>query len=295
MRKGDRPSDAGLAGGPARRHAGPVARAPTPARQARAGGALRGAGGAVSRSRSSAGPTRCCSITSSPTRYGCRKPDLELADADVARGSYVIGLRPGDDDLRRAIDDALGDMIDDGGSAISRALAPAGSAGQLAAAVDEPARGRSPRSSSAQTLDRHQVVLFLAGAWADARRLDRGVGARGAARPRCSRCRGSDGGPDRRALRARRTSRSSAARRCCSSSTSSITASRRCCTARPLDRRHPRARAELRRVRGRGVPRRAAGDPARAGRGRVRARALARADAAASAPAAGAAHRAARR
>src|SRR5438045_1889754 len=30
------------------------------------------------------------------TRYGLGKPDLELADPDVARGSYVIGLRKGD-------------------------------------------------------------------------------------------------------------------------------------------------------------------------------------------------------
>ena len=41
------------------------------------------------------------------TRYGLSKPDLELADADVARGSYVIGLRKGDDDLRDAVDSAL--------------------------------------------------------------------------------------------------------------------------------------------------------------------------------------------
>src|SRR5256714_752199 len=40
-------------------------------------------------------------------RYGLTKPDLELADADVARGSYVIGLRKGDADLRDAVDSAL--------------------------------------------------------------------------------------------------------------------------------------------------------------------------------------------
>src|SRR5258705_8368261 len=40
-------------------------------------------------------------------RYGLTKPTLELADPDVARGTYVIGLRKGDDDLRGAIDDAL--------------------------------------------------------------------------------------------------------------------------------------------------------------------------------------------
>src|SRR5438132_1526189 len=41
------------------------------------------------------------------TRYGLSKPDLELADPDVARGSYVIGLRRGDGDLRDAVDSAL--------------------------------------------------------------------------------------------------------------------------------------------------------------------------------------------
>src|SRR5437762_10080965 len=40
-------------------------------------------------------------------RYGLTKPDLELADADVARGSYVIGLRKGDADLRDALNAAL--------------------------------------------------------------------------------------------------------------------------------------------------------------------------------------------
>ena len=43
-------------------------------------------------------------------RYGLTRPTLELADPDVARGSYVIGLRPGDDDLRAAIDDALSSL-----------------------------------------------------------------------------------------------------------------------------------------------------------------------------------------
>ena len=40
-------------------------------------------------------------------RYGLSKPDLELADADVARGSYVIGLRKGDGDLQLAVNGAL--------------------------------------------------------------------------------------------------------------------------------------------------------------------------------------------
>ena len=42
------------------------------------------------------------------TRYGLTKPGLELADPDVARGSYVIGIRPGEDTVKAAVDNALG-------------------------------------------------------------------------------------------------------------------------------------------------------------------------------------------
>jgi polar amino acid transport system substrate-binding protein len=47
-------------------------------------------------------------------RYGLTKPDLELADGDVARGSYVIGMRKGDEDLRDAVDSALLRLETDG-------------------------------------------------------------------------------------------------------------------------------------------------------------------------------------
>src|SRR5436190_2645223 len=40
-------------------------------------------------------------------RYGLTKPDLELADPDVVRGTYVIGMRKGDDDLRDAVNAGL--------------------------------------------------------------------------------------------------------------------------------------------------------------------------------------------
>jgi polar amino acid transport system substrate-binding protein len=43
-------------------------------------------------------------------RYGLTKPDLELADPDVARGTYVIGMRKGDEDLRDAVDAALAQL-----------------------------------------------------------------------------------------------------------------------------------------------------------------------------------------
>jgi polar amino acid transport system substrate-binding protein len=44
------------------------------------------------------------------SRYGLTKPDLELADPDVARGTYVVAVRRGEDELRDALDRALGDL-----------------------------------------------------------------------------------------------------------------------------------------------------------------------------------------
>ncbi len=91
-------------------------------------------------------------------RYGLTKPDLELADPDVARGSYVIGMRKGDDDLREAVNSAL-DGLDERGE-LRRIYAkwhlpelPAAAA--PAAVPDEP---------PAATFDAAQVALFVKGA-----------------------------------------------------------------------------------------------------------------------------------
>ncbi len=46
-------------------------------------------------------------------RYGCPRPDLECVPGDVARGSYIIGMRRGDERLKAAIDTALTDMRTD--------------------------------------------------------------------------------------------------------------------------------------------------------------------------------------
>ena len=43
-------------------------------------------------------------------RFGLTKPDLMLADADVARGTYVLGVRRGEEDLRDAVNGALEDL-----------------------------------------------------------------------------------------------------------------------------------------------------------------------------------------
>ena len=92
-------------------------------------------------------------------RYGLTKPDLELADADVARGTYVVGLRKDDGDLRDAVDAALASLSDAG--ELQRIYAkwhlpePPAQA-QPEAAADEPPPA---------TFDRAQFRLFLRGAW----------------------------------------------------------------------------------------------------------------------------------
>ncbi|MCA1826710.1 MAG: ABC transporter permease subunit [Myxococcales bacterium] len=84
-------------------------------------------------------------------RYGLTKPELELADADVARGAYVIGLRLGDGDLLEAVNDALDhlDLTD----IYARWHLPPQPA--VKAVEDVPAA----------TFDAAQVLLFLKGAW----------------------------------------------------------------------------------------------------------------------------------
>ncbi|HEY0251284.1 MAG TPA: ABC transporter substrate-binding protein, partial [Kofleriaceae bacterium] len=49
-------------------------------------------------------------------RYGCtdKHPRLKCVPYDIARGTYVIGIRKGDESLQRAINQALADMRNDG-------------------------------------------------------------------------------------------------------------------------------------------------------------------------------------
>lgn len=84
-------------------------------------------------------------------RYGLTKPGLELADPDVARGAYVIGLRRGDEDLLAAVDAALGQIDLD---AIFRKwnLPP------------QPAEVQLMPAQQAR-FDLAQVKLFFDGAW----------------------------------------------------------------------------------------------------------------------------------
>ena len=49
-------------------------------------------------------------------RYGCtdEHPTLECLPDDVARGTYVIGIRKGDPELKKALDDAIRSLREDG-------------------------------------------------------------------------------------------------------------------------------------------------------------------------------------
>jgi polar amino acid transport system substrate-binding protein len=91
-------------------------------------------------------------------RYGPRHPGVEIADAAVASGSYVIGVRRGEEDLLHALD---------------QALAQVRASGELAAILrrwqlGDPASG--PAAATAVTaplaparLDQGQLALFLRG------------------------------------------------------------------------------------------------------------------------------------
>ena len=94
-------------------------------------------------------------------RYAPRHPSLAVV-ADVAQGTYAIALRPGDQDLRRAIDHALDEQITSG--AWQRTLArwqidDARQASLPVAPTEVSAApvGRTPLSA-------RQLVLFLQGA-----------------------------------------------------------------------------------------------------------------------------------
>jgi len=47
-------------------------------------------------------------------RFGCKNPAIECLPEDVARGTYVIGMRHGDDALQAALDKALAEITADG-------------------------------------------------------------------------------------------------------------------------------------------------------------------------------------
>jgi polar amino acid transport system substrate-binding protein len=93
-------------------------------------------------------------------RYGCNRPAVECLPDDVARGTYVIGIRRNDPELKAAIDAALDAMAADG--ELERILTRAGlwDHRQTEAPPPLPAASvRRPRS-----FDGNQVRLFLSAA-----------------------------------------------------------------------------------------------------------------------------------
>ena len=101
-------------------------------------------------------------------RYGLTKPELELADADVARGTYVMAVKRGREDLRAALDAGLAEMEKDG--ELNQILVK----WKLTPQVPALAGSRLPPPAAAQpqdgpptesaTMDGGQLRLFLRGA-----------------------------------------------------------------------------------------------------------------------------------
>jgi polar amino acid transport system substrate-binding protein len=94
-------------------------------------------------------------------RYACtpKHPRLKCLAYDVARGSYVIGIRKSDPELKQAIDGALAAMRADG--ELERILRKAGlwDARQTEAAPPE------GHANPVRAVDSELVVQFLAAAW----------------------------------------------------------------------------------------------------------------------------------
>jgi polar amino acid transport system substrate-binding protein len=94
-------------------------------------------------------------------RYGCipARPTLRCLPYDVARGTYVIGIRKADPELKQAIDGALAAMRADGELERILRKAKLWDARQL---EPPPSEGQITRQ---RALDGGMVVQFLAAAW----------------------------------------------------------------------------------------------------------------------------------
>jgi polar amino acid transport system substrate-binding protein len=55
-------------------------------------------------------------------RYGCPLPDIECLPGDVARGVYVVGMRPADATLAAAVDDAIAQLAGDAAVTVAISL-----------------------------------------------------------------------------------------------------------------------------------------------------------------------------
>jgi polar amino acid transport system substrate-binding protein len=100
-------------------------------------------------------------------RYGCVLPELRCVGQDLARGTYVIGIRPEDNELWSHVDGALGRLIDSGElRAIlehSKLWEPRQDELSVRAkAAPEPTA--QPASEAKQRLNAAQIGLFFQGA-----------------------------------------------------------------------------------------------------------------------------------
>jgi polar amino acid transport system substrate-binding protein len=119
-------------------------------------------------------------------RYGCAQKKLTCVKEDLARGTYVIGMRPGDSELARRVDEALSRLIASGElrkilerwklwdarqgelgtRAATVAAASASSAGPAVSApvVPDAEAPLPPVPEGRQSLTATQLGLFLQGA-----------------------------------------------------------------------------------------------------------------------------------
>jgi len=118
-------------------------------------------------------------------RYGCAQPGLQCVKQDLARGTYVIGMRPADVDLATRVDAALSRLIENGElrrilehwrlwdarqeelGARAPVAAPSASATVVpstAASANTSVSSTEPAAASARSLSAAQLWLFVQGA-----------------------------------------------------------------------------------------------------------------------------------
>ena len=99
-------------------------------------------------------------------RYGCSLAKVRCIEREIARGTYVVGLRKGDVALKGAIDDAIGAMIADGElrAILERWKLWSSLQSDLGAASTPDTTLPHDAPAAPRSLDRAQIVLFLEGA-----------------------------------------------------------------------------------------------------------------------------------
>ena len=100
-------------------------------------------------------------------RYGCGQHGLRCVAHDLARGSYVVGMRPTDVELAERVDAALGRLIASGQLRAILERWQLWDARQSELAAHAPRAGEPTKiqMASARGLTTEQIGLFLQGAW----------------------------------------------------------------------------------------------------------------------------------